>query len=160
MSGGAHLPRTPLPGRATRPPTVTLLALGVLVLTAANAVKFAAGLSHYALLQTLPLSAPPVYLPASGAAWALAGAALAVGLWRRARLAYRATFPAALLYSLQFWLDRLLLAAAGAANLNWPFAAGLNLLALALLGWMLTRRQVSGYFGAPGAGAHRLNKVE
>jgi len=125
--------------RPSRPGGVTWLAAGVFLLAAGNTLRAVNGLHRQAFLEELELSVPPAYLILSGAFWALAGLALAAGLWRGAAWAGRLTFPAALVYSAHFWVDRLALAASSLANLNWPFTAGVNALALAVI-WLVLRR--------------------
>ena len=129
-----------------RPAGVTWLAVGVFLLAAENALRLGTGLSRSGLLRELELSVPPAYLLLSAGIWALAGLTLAAGLWRGAAWAGRWVMPAAAAYSVQFWLDRLALAASSLANLNWPFAAGVNALALAGIWWVLSRPVASRFF--------------
>ncbi len=132
--------------KPARPAGVTWLAVGVFLLAVENAVRLGTGLSRFGLLRELELSVPPAYLILSAGAWALAGLSLAAGLWRGAAWAGRWAIPAAAAYSVQFWLDRLALAASSLANLNWPFAAGVNALVLAGVWLVLSRPTASRFF--------------
>ena len=132
--------------KPARPGRVTWLAVGVFLLAMGNALRLGTSISRYGYLRELGLSVPPTYLILSGGFWALAGLALAAGLWRGAAWAGRWTFPAALAYSAHFWADRLALAASSAANLNWPFAVAANALALAGIWLVLSRPAASQFF--------------
>jgi hypothetical protein len=48
---------------------------------------------------------------------------------------------------LYFWLDRLLLEGYTERNVNWPFAACVNLALLAGCFWILSRKKASAFFG-------------
>ena len=136
-----------------RPGSVSWLAVGVLVLAAGNVIRFFTGLSRYSFLKELGLSAPPAYLIAGGGFWGLAGLGLAAGLWWGVPRAAPLTLAAALLYSFQFWFDRLVLATSSTANLNWPFAAVMNVLALAMIWFILSRPGARRYFGCGSSNA-------
>lgn len=145
-----------------RPGSVTILMLGVLIITALNLTRFVLGIREWGFLAAQP-GVIPVYIVLTGLIWTLAGASLLVGLWRAKNWAPRLLQAVALTYALYFWLDQVFLVdhpvgstvGAGRAFLpaNWQFAAGVTVLSLVYLAWTLNRRKVKAYFGTliPGA---------
>src|SRR5690554_4030523 len=91
-----------------RPRSVTFLALMVLSLAAFNAWGVVQGVTRYTWLTELPLSLPPAYLVGRSLVWAVAFAALAVGLWRLREWARVGTLAGFTLYLAQGWAERLL----------------------------------------------------
>ncbi len=134
---------------ARRPVSVTLLALGVLSIGALNLIRFVQALEQWSFLASLP-AVSPLYPALSGLVWCLVGLGLFWGLWRGLSWGYRLAPIFAVLYSLYFWIDRLVvdrrisLAPPGTA---WPFQAVANILFLGLLVWILNRRGAKNYFG-------------
>jgi len=135
----------PHAAHARRPLSVTLLAVGVLILAGINLLRFAISLQQRAFLSSL-LPLEPLYLTISGLVWALLGLLLVWGLWSGRGWAVRATQVAVLVYSTYFWLDRIFLAQG--AGRNWPFALAVNLSVLVIVFWILYNRKAKAYFGA------------
>jgi hypothetical protein len=133
-------------GKISRPFSVTLLAVGVLMLTVINLARLirAAELRVF-LAELLPIS--PLYFILTGLLWTLVGVVLLWGLWRRRPWTPRLTLLTFLAYSFYFWFDRLFLAAS-ARMVNWPFALAINLLLLAWLLWLFSRPRNREFFGA------------
>ena len=131
----------------SRPFSVTLLAVGVLILTVMNLARLirAAELRAF-LAELLPIS--PLYFILTGLIWTLTGAVLLWGLWRGRPWTPRLALLAFLAYSFYFWFDRLFLAA-GAQMVNWPFALAFNLLLLFWLLWIFSRPWSRAFFGTP-----------
>ena len=73
---------TPVTPVVKRPWSVTLLTLGVLLITALNLTRFALSLREWTFLASQP-GISPLYLAASGLIWAVAGSALVWGCGRR-----------------------------------------------------------------------------
>lgn len=134
------------PEPAKRPFLVTLLAGLVLIMASTNLVRFVEALSQWEFLSSLP-RVSPAYLVISGLFWFLIGFPLAWGLWRGHPQAPKATRIVALAYTAYYWLDRALLANVGVGQFNLPFAAGLTILLLILIFWMLARTASKVYFG-------------
>ncbi|MCL4258637.1 MAG: hypothetical protein KJZ53_08935 [Anaerolineales bacterium] len=131
-----------------RPWGVTVLLGLVLMFTALQATRVWAALSSWAVLNSLPLQAPPAYLLASGLVWAAAGAGLLYGLgWRKA-WAPRAARIGAGVYALFFWADRLLVQARGPHNSSWIFEAVLGSLLLGSLFAILASPDAKAYYEA------------
>lgn len=129
------------PARA-RPISVTLLALGVLLFTIWYAIRLVAGLS----LPPLPLSVPGWYLPLSGAVWVGCGAVALWAIWRRRPWTPAMIGWTCLVYALWRLADRVLLARSDYAELTLPGMAGLLLLALAGVAWILKRTAARTFF--------------
>jgi hypothetical protein len=129
-----------------RPLSVTFLALGVLTLAGFNLLRFVVSLQQREFLDSL-LTVHPLYITATGLVWAVVGFALTWGLWFGKGWSVRGTQAAALLYSLYFWLDRLLVAS-NDSRYNWPFAGIVNVLLVVLIFWILSNRKAKAFFGA------------
>lgn len=87
----------------------------------------------------------PAYMVAGSLVWSTLAFILAWGLWRGQNWAIRMLKSVAVAYSLYYWLDRLLISNAPPNNL--PFAATLNLAMLAIILWILSRRNTKLFFG-------------
>lgn len=130
--------------KTSRPFSVTLLTLGVLILAVMNLTRLVRGAMLWDFLaEILPLS--PLYFVLTGLIWTLTGGALLWGLWRGETWTPRFTMLAALAYSLYFWIDRLFLASS-ARMINWPFAAAANLLLLVWMWWIFRRPGTKAFF--------------
>lgn len=133
--------------RPSRPRTVTLLALGVLTLAVIHLLRFLQAIDQWAFLQeVLPFS--PLYLALTGLFPFLAGMVLFWGLWRGLYWAPRWVSWASLVYTLYYWLDRLLLTRNPGRHVNWPFALAVTLIALAFVFWVLSRQKARAFFCA------------
>jgi hypothetical protein len=124
--------------------SVTLLILGVLMISGINLLRFVQAIRQWEFLREL-LSISPFYLAATGLFWGSLGLVTAWGLWRGQRWAPSITILAALTYTLYSWLDRLLLSGDG-PGINWPFASALNAALLFLTAWILTRSRAKAFF--------------
>lgn len=142
--------------RLPRPASVTILVIGVLIITAINLVRLVLSIQEWKFLATWP-GVSPFYIALSGLIWTLAGSILLWGLWRAERWAPRLARALVLTYALYYWLDHVFLVdhpldgASGATRallpVNWPFSAGITVLCLAYTAWTLNRRNVKAYFG-------------
>ena len=132
-------------GPKSRPLSVTLLILGVLIMSAINLFGFAQAVLNWEFYkELLPLS--PLYLAMSGLIWGLAGLPLVWGLWFGHAWAPRSTLFFALAYTLYYWLDRLLLST-NAGGSNWPFAVVTNVSLILIIYWILYRPRAKAFFG-------------
>jgi len=132
--------------RPRRPFSVTLLALGVLILAGLNLNRFVEAIRLWDFLSQL-LLVSPFYLAVTGFVWALAGFPIAIGLWRGWHWAPRLTRWAVLAYLLYYWLDRLFVENQVGRQANLPFATGATLVILVLVFWILSLRKVKAFFG-------------
>jgi H+/Cl- antiporter ClcA len=133
--------------RSRRPFVVTLLSGLVLILAGINLVRTIQALSAWDFLdEVLPFS--PLYLVVTGLIWGLAGVVTAWWLWRGLQGAHWFTLVFLLLYSLYYWMDRVLMPGYAGRNNNWPFVAGSNLLLLVWSVWTFIRPKVRNFFEA------------
>ncbi|OGO30999.1 MAG: hypothetical protein A2136_02625 [Chloroflexi bacterium RBG_16_54_11] len=157
-----------VPSRTSHPGSVTILALGVLIITAINLTRLILSIRYWDFLATWP-GVSPLYMVMTGFIWTLAGLPLLWGLWRGKYWAPRLMQAVALTYALYYWLDQVFLVdhpvsgAEGARRallpVNWQFAIGVTVLCLAYTAWTLNRARVKAYFGVAGADNER-NKAK
>lgn len=123
-----------------------MLALMVLILAVLHLTRFQQSLLRWEFLQAV-LSFHPVYLAINGAFWGVTGLILVWAIWFRKAWAPIVVTVSALIYTVNFWLERIFLSGDQSRNTNWPFVAVINLLALAFIFWQLRRKKVIHYFG-------------
>jgi hypothetical protein len=140
-----------------RPRSVTLLALGVLILTVINLTRLVLSIRYWGFLNSLS-AVSPFYLAITGLIWTMAGSYLLWGLWRAKIWAPRLMQAVALTYALYYWLDLIFLkdhpvsGATGAMRVllpvNWQFSAGVTMVCLVYMVWTMGRSKVKAYFGS------------
>ena len=150
----SQIDNTPQP--ASRPASVTILALGVLIITTINLTRLVLSILNWDFLVSWP-GVSPLYMILTGLIWTLIGSLLLWGLWKARNWAPRLMLAVALTYALYYWLDQVFLrdhpvsGAAGAQRIllpvNWQFAAGATVICLAYTAWTLNRSKVKAYFG-------------
>lgn len=146
---------SPSPVRVKRPGGVTILALGVLIITILNLTRLVLSIRHWDFLASWP-GVSPLYMVLTGLIWSLAGVPLLWGLWTAKKWAPRLMQAVVLTYALYYWLDQVFLkdhpvsGAAGSERallpVNWLFAAAVTLVCLAYTAWTLDRPKVKAYF--------------
>jgi len=139
-----------------RPRSVTLLALGVLIITVINLARLVLSIRYWGFLSSFP-GVSPFYLAITGLIWSVAGSFLLWGLWRAKTWAPRLMQAVGLTYALYYWLDLIFLkdhpvsGATGAIRVllpvNWQFSVGVTVVCLAYMVWTLGRSKVKAYFG-------------
>ena len=156
-------PEDPFEGQAEqasvkmqRPRSVTLLVLGVLIITVVNLTRLILSIKYWDFLASWP-GVYPLYMLLTGLIWTLAGLPLLLGLWRAKNWAPRLMEAVALTYALYYWLDQVFLVdhpvsgAEGAWRallpVNWQFAVGMTVFTLMYIAWTLSRTKVKAYFG-------------
>jgi hypothetical protein len=152
IEGQAETPPRPKP----RPGSVTILVLGVLIITVINLTRLVLSIRYWDFLTSWP-GISPLYIALTGLIWTLTGSLLLWGLWMAKIWAPRLMQAVALTYALYYWLDHIFLVdhpvngADGAMQallpINWKFAAGVTAVCLAYTAWTLGRRKVKVYFG-------------
>jgi hypothetical protein len=126
-----------------RPPTVTLLALGVLIITLLNWVRFGYTLFDWSFnASILPIS--PLYVAGSGLIWGISGLGVFLALWRGWRAARWLTMAVTTAYLLYAWADRLWVVNKAALT---PFALIVSSLLFILSLWVVNRRKARTFFG-------------
>jgi hypothetical protein len=141
--------------RNKRPLSVTVLMVGVLLLTVLNIIRFILSISYFGFLSPR-LAISPMYLVMTGFVWGLIGLYIVWGLWKAKSWAPRLMQATALTYALYFWLDQIFLfehPVSGAPLVfgvllpgNWVFSAGVTVIALAYIAWIMNRTKVKLYF--------------
>ncbi len=135
--------------RIGRPFSVTLLGLGVLLIAGLNIIRLSQAVEQWNFLAGLT-GISPLYIALSGLFWFLVGLPLGWGLLIGKRWAPNIIRLFALLYSLYFWIDTLLVAG-GAQNPSrmpaWPFDLGMNLFLIVFTFIVLARPAAKAFFG-------------
>jgi hypothetical protein len=141
--------------RRKRPLNVTVLIVGVLLFTALNSIRFILSISYFGFLSSR-LAISPIYLVITGFIWGLAGLILVWGLWKVKFWAPRLMLTIALTYALYFWLDQIFLSehmVSGSPSaisvllpVNWMFSAGVTVISLGYIAWVMNRSKVKVYF--------------
>ena len=132
--------------RASRPFSVTVVAVAVLYVAATNLLRAVQSALNWDVLVGL-LTFSPAYLTVSGLAWGISGAWLVWGLWRGKAWARRSSVFFFLAYSIYFWIDRLLLPGSAIRNNNWAFHVCSQIVVLSYLVWIMSRKRTRQYFG-------------
>lgn len=146
MPGNVSEEHREMPQPVKRPRSVTLLAMVVLTLAVLHLTRFEQSISRWTFLQeTLPFH--PAYLVINGAIWGFSGLVIGWAIWVAKSWAPQALQIAAILFTINYWLERLLFAGDPLRNINWPFVVILNLLVLLFIFWQFQRRSVKLYFG-------------
>lgn len=130
-----------------RPFCVTLLVIGVICFIVLHIVRVISAIGQWRFLNTLLGNVIPVYIFFTGLCWSIAGSITAYGLWSGKRWAKRFTIIAALVFTLLYWVDQLLIMANQIRSTNWPFLVLVNLIILILLIWLLNCKAVKTYLG-------------
>jgi hypothetical protein len=149
-------PTAAQPADLRRPRSVTLLALGVLSIAVLGLLRAYLAIREWQFLSTWP-GVSPLYLAASGLAFALLGAVVFWALWWRKPWALHLTWAASLTFALVYWLDQIFVAERpvydpeGIAGPflpgNWLFAASATAILLLYTAWVVHRVDVKAYFG-------------
>jgi hypothetical protein len=153
----------------SRPGCVTILALGVLIITIINLLRLILSITSWDFLKSWP-GVSPLYMVTTGLIWTLIGSFLFFGLWTGKKWAPKLVQAVALSYALYYWLDHVFLedhparGAVGAQRallpVNWQFAVVATVACLAYVVWVLSRPKVKAYFGVAESNAGNDPTVE
>jgi len=124
---------------------VTLLAVGVLIITSLHMLRLVEAVRQWQFLTGLP-GVSPTYLAFTGLVWASTGLLLFWGLWRGHARAARFAPGYLLAFALYYWLDRIFIANPAISLANWPVTAVLTIVGLAYMFWALRARASRNYF--------------
>jgi hypothetical protein len=130
-----------------RPKSVTWLAVGVLSLWIVYLTRAVSTLQQWEYLSTLPLSAPPSYLLASGLIWSILPLPVVWGVMMGKRWAPKAVAGFAVLFALYYWLEQWLAKSNPLRTTNWLFSLTATTIIFILVFWVLSRKAVKTYFG-------------
>ena len=129
----------------SRPWSVTLLAVAVLIMTTLNLIRGWQAIAQWEfLVELLPIT--PLYQVLSGLIWSLVWLPLFLGLWLGWAWASQATLYAVLAYSVYHWLDRFLISVER-SNMNLLFSVVVNLALILATYLILSRRKTLAFFG-------------
>jgi hypothetical protein len=140
-----------------RPHSVTILALGVLIITALNLLRFGLSLADWNFLASQP-GVSPLYLAVTGFLWGGVGSYLVFGLWRGKTWAPGLMKAIGLTFALYYWLDLIFIkdhpvsiktgVFQAVLPVNWKFSTALTIVCLLYMVWTLGRKKVNAYFGS------------
>jgi hypothetical protein len=116
-----------------------VLVLGLLFFSLTGWLRLYLSIQDWQLLANLALFPGPLYLAVYGAVVGLFGAAAALSLWLRRPWAPRAVQIGTLAAAAGYWLDRLLFTQSASSWTNWPFSAGLTVVSLLFVFFVLAR---------------------
>jgi len=133
-------------GFRRRLPARTTIALWlVLITTAWSLTRLWSGVIWREVLDQYAPWPGPLYISASGAAWAAAGLALTWGFWRRKGWTPAALLASALGFAGWSWADRLLVQYRVSAN--WPFSLVVTVVILGFIASVALDPRNRFYFG-------------
>jgi len=124
------------PGRSF---LLIVLVLGLLFFSLTGWLRLYLSIQDWQLLVSLGLFPGPLYLALYGAVIGLFGAGAALSLWLRWSWAPRVVWIGALAAAAWYWLDRLLFTQTASSWTNWPFSAGITVVCLLFVFFVLTR---------------------
>ena len=133
--------------KATRPWSVTWLAVYVLTLVAVNFTQAAAALQQWQFLSSRPLSISPLYLVSSGTLWGLAGTWLFFRIWTGRPGTPKIVILSAFSYIAFCWMESGLLVSNLTSKINAPFNAAASVIVIILIIWILSRPKARNFFG-------------
>ena len=124
------------PGRSF---LLIVLVLGLLFFSLTGWLRLYLSIQDWQLLVSLDIFPGPLYLAVYGAVVGLFGASAALSLWLRRPWAPRAVQIGALAAAAWYWLDRLLFTQTASSWTNWPFSAGITVVCLLFVFFVLAR---------------------
>jgi hypothetical protein len=128
-----------------RPFSVTLLALVVLFFAAVGLARFVEAITLWYVLAEYT-SIWPGYLVITGLIWFPVGSVLAWGLLYGRPWARRLAPAVFLIYSANYWIERLFFPGDTRRNENWLFVAGVNVILVGFCVWICSRSRVRAFF--------------
>lgn len=114
-----------------RPFGVTLLLWWVLILSAWGAIRFAASLRWWDVLNEFHARLNPLYLSITGAGWVIAGGVLFWGIAARKRWSRTAVLAGTIGWQVELWVERVLFATQSS---NLPYALTISCLLIVSIG--------------------------
>jgi peptidoglycan/LPS O-acetylase OafA/YrhL len=131
--------------RRKLPAGITIALWLVLITTAWSLIRLWTSMVWWGVLTHYAPQPGPLYVGASGAAWAVAGLALTWGFWRRRGWTPAALLASALGFAAWLWADRLLVQYRVGAN--WPFSLVVTLVVLGFITVVVLDPRNRLYFG-------------
>jgi len=131
----------------SRPKSVTVVALLVLILTVMRLLRFVYAIKDWNFINEL-LPSLSFYLIVSGLIWVIVGAPAFLGLWFGVTWAPIYTRIIAIVYTINYWLEYIFIVNVQGRQANWLLLGSLNLVLLVWIYWVLSRTSTRVYFGA------------
>ncbi|MFU8771759.1 MAG: hypothetical protein ACNA8H_04980 [Anaerolineales bacterium] len=128
-----------------RPFSVTLLAVLVLIFLGFHLIRFVRALQLWDVLVSLP-GVPALYLTLTGLIWTIIGIPLLWMIWRGHPKTPATALVVPVLFSIYFWIDRLLIANTSSGLPNLPFLVAANALLLVFTLWASINPKSRRYF--------------
>ncbi len=117
--------------------SLKILAIGWIVTAILSGLRFHQALSYWGMLLSLGEPVLPLSLAVSGVIWAVVGLVCAIGLWFKHIWAAWLSVCSAVLFSIWYWLDRMLLTRSEVAQVNLVFAILTTVMVLFIVGTIL-----------------------
>jgi hypothetical protein len=105
-----------------RSAVLIILSIVTVALSSLGLLRFLDGIRNWNILASYAPAVLPLYLVLSGFIWGAAGLTAAVGIWFHQRWALILLCVDIAIFTLWYWLDRLLLSRSVDANFNWGFS--------------------------------------
>jgi len=129
-----------------RPTLITLLSILFALGSLFSLIKFSQALLQWNNLKNLPLSISPAYLAIDGLVWWATGLVLSLALWRGKGWSRPAVMILSMVYSLEFWVDKIWIAEPEGLAQRWPINLLLTIIGLGMILLVLSRKSTRDYF--------------
>ncbi len=110
------------PSLKKRSAVLIILSLVMLFISVFGWLRFVEGISGWMFLQEIGPAVLPLYLGVSGLIWGITGIVAAFGIWFHQRWALILLACGVGIFTIWYWLDRIILSANPDANSNWIFS--------------------------------------
>ncbi len=129
-----------------RPRSVTILALGVLIITVFFWARVYQAIVLRSLIETLAPNVSLAYIVLTGLIFGVAGLPISWGLWTGKPWAASAGQQFFFALAAYYWLDRIFIVVSDAVRGNWPFALGTTIITLVWVTWIFSSRPTLEFF--------------
>ena len=129
-----------------RPALITLLSILFALGSLFSLIKFSQTLLQWNNLKNLPLSISPAYLAIDGLVWWATGLVLSLALWRGKGWSRPAVMILSMVYSLEFWVDKIWIAEPEGLAQRWPINLLLTIIGLGMILLVLNLKSTRDYF--------------
>ncbi len=133
---------------AGRPWTVSVLIVGLGLITLLRGLRAVLALTRWEFLTTIPITVSPLFFFLEGLLWSGVGSVLLIGLWQGRPWGRWATQAAAVVYSAWTWIDLLGIKAPEIRRARWPFTLAVTLLGLGSVALILNTKSSRAYFSS------------
>jgi len=135
----------PRPTQNNRPALITLLSILFALVSLFSLLKFSQALLQWSSLKNLPLSISPAYLAIDGLVWWATGLILSLALWRGKSWSRPAVMILSMVYSLEFWVDKIWIAEPEGLAQRWPINLILTIMGLCMILLILSLKSSRGF---------------